>query len=300
MTGFVMNTRQEPLDDWRVREALIGAFNFDYINDTLTGGRQPRITSYFSGSDLGMDHGPATGRVLELLEPFAGNLPPGTLEGYALPEGDGTARNRAGLRRAVRLLAEAGWRVEDGRLVDGSGTPLTLTVLLQQDGLIAQATSMMDIYARALSRLGIDLRVETVDNAQYAERVARYDFDLTMMRRSLSLSPGNEQMFYWGSEGADAPGSRNLMGMKSPAAEAMIRTMLQAEDRDDFVAATRALDRVLTAGRYVIPIHRYNVGRIAHKAELTYPRDNLPIYGDGIGFLPTVWWHEADKQEQAD
>ncbi len=303
MTGFVMNTRHPPLDDWRVREALIGAFNFDYINDTLTGGLQPRITSYFSGSELAMEHGPATGRVRALLEPFADTLPPGTLDGYTLPEGDGTARNRTGLRRAAALLTEAGWRVMDGRLVDGSGTPLTLTVLLQQDGLIGQAGAMMDIYARALSRLGITLRVQTVDNAQYAERVAQYDFDLTMMRRSLSLSPGNEQMFYWGSDGVNAPGSRNLMGMTSPAAEEMIRTMLQADDREDFVAATRALDRVLTAGRYVIPIHRYAVGRIAHKAELTYPAESVPIYGDGIGFLPTVWWHEADNetnQTQAD
>ena len=300
MTGFVMNTRNPALADWRMREALITAFNFDYINDTLTGGRQPRITSYFSGSELAMDHGPATGRVRALLAPFAGSLLPGTLEGYSLPEGDGTARNRAGLRRATALLTEAGWRVEDGRLVDATGTPLSLTVLLQQDGLIAQASAMMDIYARALSRLGIDLRVETVDNAQYAERVAQYDFDLTMMRRSLSLSPGNEQMFYWGSKDANKPGSRNLMGMNSPAAEAMIRTMVQAEGRDDFVAATRALDRVLTAGRYVIPIHRYAVGRIAHKAELAYPEDKLPIYGDGIGFLPTVWWIETDTQEQAD
>ncbi|MEI4232144.1 extracellular solute-binding protein [Roseovarius sp. D22-M7] len=298
ITGFVMNTRNPPLDDWRVREALITAFNFDYINDTLTGGRQPRITSYFSGSELGMDHGPATGRVRELLAPFAGSLLPGTLEGYSLPEGDGTARNRDGLRRAVRLLAEAGWQVEDGRLVNADGTPLTLTVLLQQDGLIAQASAMMDIYARALSRLGITLRIDMTDKAQYAERVAQYDFDLTMMRRSVSLSPGNEQMFYWGSDGVNEPGSRNLMGMTSPAAEAMIRTMLQSDDRDAFVAATRALDRVLTAGRYVIPIHRYAVGRIAHKAELAYPRESVPIYGDGIGFLPTVWWHEADNKEQ--
>jgi peptide/nickel transport system substrate-binding protein len=296
MTGFVMNTRNPPLDDWRVREALIGAFNFDYINDTLTGGLQPRITSYFSGSELAMDHGPATGRVRELLAPFEDSLPPGTLEGYSLPEGDGTARNRKGLRRAVQLLTDAGWRVVDGQLVDDTGTPLALTVLLQQDGLISQATAMMDIYARALSRLGITLRVETVDNAQYAERVAQYDFDLTMMRRSLSLSPGNEQMFYWGSDGVDQPGSRNLMGMRSPAAEAMITTLLNARDREDFVAATRALDRVLTAGRYVIPIHRYAVGRIAHKAELTYPQDSVPIYGDGIGFLPTVWWLEAEQQ----
>jgi peptide/nickel transport system substrate-binding protein len=295
MTGFVMNTRRAPLDDWRVREALITAFNFEYINDTLTGGRQPRITSYFSNSELGMDHGPATGRVRALLEPYADSLPPGTLEGYSLPEGDGTARNRKGLRRAVRLLAEAGWQVEDGRLVDAQGTPLRLTVLLQQDGLIAQASAMMDIYARALDRLGIALDIESVDKAQYAEREAQYDFDLTMMRRSLSLSPGNEQMFYWGSEGVDSPGSRNLMGMRSEPAEAMIRTMLGARDRDEFVAATRALDRILTAGRYVIPIHQYSVGRIAHKAQLKYPADHLPIYGDGIGFLPEVWWYEAEE-----
>jgi peptide/nickel transport system substrate-binding protein len=292
MTGFVMNTRRAPLDDWRVREALITAFNFEYINDTLTGGRQPRITSYFSGSELGMDHGPATGRVRALLDPYADTLPPGTLEGYSLPVGDGTARNRTNLRRATDLLQEAGWRVAGGQLVNAAGQPLTLTVLLQQDGLMAQASAMMDIYARALERLGITLKVEMTDKAQYAEREANFDFDLTMMRRSLSLSPGNEQVFYWGADYADQPGSRNLMGMKSPAAEAMIRAMLTARDRAEFVAATRALDRVLTAGRYVIPIHQYSVGRIAHKSQLKYPVDRLPIYGDGIGFLPEVWWFQ--------
>nr|WP_247651033.1 extracellular solute-binding protein [Roseovarius autotrophicus] len=290
MTGFVMNTRRAPLDDWRVREALITAFNFEYINDTLTGGRQPRITSYFSGSDLAMRPGPATGRVRDLLLPFKDTLLPGTLEGYALPEGDGTARNRAALRRARALLEEAGWRIEDGRLVGRDGQPLELTVLLQQDGLLAQAGAMMDIYAAALDRLGIRLAVETVDKAQYAEREAQFDFDLTMMRRALSLSPGNEQMFYWGSEHADQPGSRNLMGMRSPAAEAMIGAMLTARTQDEFIAATRALDRVLTAGRYVIPIHQYAVGRIAHRVDLTYLEDRLPIYGDGLHFLPEVWW----------
>ncbi|MBC7132852.1 MAG: ABC transporter substrate-binding protein [Roseovarius sp.] len=293
MTGFVMNTRRPPLDDWRVREALITAFNFEYINDTLTGGRQPRITSYFSGSDLAMRPGPATGRVRDLLLPFSDTLLPGTLEGYALPVGDGTARNRAALRRARALLEEAGWRVKGGRLVNSDGRPLELTVLLQQDGLVAQTGAMMDIYAAALDRLGIGLRVETVDRAQYAEREAQFDFDLTMMRRALSLSPGNEQFFYWGAEHADTPGSRNLMGMRSPAAEAMIRAMVTARTQEEFTAATRALDRVLTAGRYVIPIHRYAEGRIAHRADLTYPRENLPIYGDGIHFLPEVWWQET-------
>ncbi|WP_288940248.1 extracellular solute-binding protein [uncultured Roseovarius sp.] len=297
MTGFVMNTRRPPLDDWRVRAALIHAFNFEYINDTLTGGRQPRITSYFSNSDLAMQPGPATGAVRDLLTPFAETLPPGTLEGYALPTGDGSARNRSNLRKAMALLEQAGWTVQDGVLKNADGQPLELTVLLQQDALIQQATAIMDIYARALERLGIALDVQSTDKAQYAERERMFDFDLTFMRRSLSLSPGNEQRFYWGSEAADQPGSRNLMGMRSPAADAMIDAMLTARSREDFVAATRALDRVLTAGRYVIPIHQYAVGRIAHIRELRYLKDHLPIYGDGIGFLPEVWWYEKDQEQ---
>jgi len=296
MTGFVMNTRRAPLDDWRVRDALMHAFNFEYINDTLTGGRQPRITSYFSNSELAMQTGPASGAVRELLTPFADTLPPGTLEGYTLPTGDGSARNRRNLRKAMALLERAGWTVQDGVLKNAQGQQLELTVLLQQDALIQQASAIMDIYARALERLGIRLNVQTIDKAQYAERERNFDFDLTFMRRSLSLSPGNEQRFYWGSDAADQPGSRNLMGMRAPAADAMIDAMLTARSRDDFVAATRALDRVLTAGRYVIPIHQYAVGRIAHIRELQYPEDNLPIYGDGIGFLPEVWWYEKNVQ----
>ncbi len=294
ITGFVMNTRNPPLDDWRVRDALIHAFNFEYINDTLTGGRQPRITSYFSNSELAMRDGPATGQVRALLEPFADALLPGALEGYVLPVSDGTRSNRANIRKAMALLNEAGWQVVDGVLRNSEGTPLELSVLLQQDGLIQQATSMMEIYVQALKRLGITLKVESTDKAQYGERERTYDFDLTFIRRALSLSPGNEQYFYWGSQGVDHPGSRNLMGMNSPAAEAMIAAMLSATTRDDFIAATRALDRVLISGRYVIPIHQYSVGRIAHARALRYPVDRLPIYGDGVEFLPEVWWYSEE------
>ncbi|QIE44436.1 ABC transporter substrate-binding protein [Pseudohalocynthiibacter aestuariivivens] len=294
ITGFVMNTRNPPLNDWRVREALLHAFNFEYINDTLTGGRQPRITSYFSGSELAMLPGPAPDEVRALLEPFRETLLPGTLEGYALPVSDGTQRNRRNIRAAMKLLQEAGWTVQEGVMRNAAGQPLELTVVLQQDGLIQQATSIMDIYARALERLGIRLTIESIDKAQYAERERTYDFDLTFIRRALSLSPGNEQYFYWGSDGVDTPGSRNLMGMNSPAAEAMIAAMLAADTREAFITATRALDRVLISGRYVIPIHQYSVGRIAHIRQLHYPDDRLPIYGDGVGFLPEVWWY-ADE-----
>lgn len=292
MTGLVMNMRRAPLDDWRVREALMLAFNFEYINGTLTGGSQPRITSYFSGSVLGLEPGPAKGPVRALLEPFAGSLLPGTLEGYTLPEGDSSERNRRDLRRAAKLLAEAGWTVQDGVLRNADGTALTLEVLIRQGD--HEMDTVIGIYGRALERLGIALTAETVDNAQFVERETNYDFDLSRFRRDLSLSPGNEQRYYWGSEGISQPGSRNLMGMDSPAAEAMIDTMLTAKDPQDFVHAVRALDRVLTAGRYVIPFWNYDVGRIAHKKELRFP-ERLPVYGDiATDFMPHVWWFQAD------
>ncbi|MEX0328680.1 MAG: extracellular solute-binding protein [Ruegeria sp.] len=289
MTGFVMNTRKPPFDDWRVREALLLAFNFEFINDTITGGAQPRITSYFSGSDLAMQPGPASGRVKELLEQYADALPPGAIEGYSLPQGDGSARNRANIRKASQLLADAGWTIQNGVLRNENGEPFTITVLLQQGDTDNQTA--IEIYSRALERLGIQVTTEVVDSAQYAGRTSEQDFDMTTFRRALSLSPGNEQRLYWGSENADAAGTRNLMGIDSPAVDGLIDTMLSSEDPQDFVAATRALDRVLTAGRYVIPIWSFDVGRIAHAKELKFP-DQLPIYGDGPEYMPQVWWFE--------
>ncbi|WP_298847943.1 extracellular solute-binding protein [uncultured Ruegeria sp.] len=290
MTGFVMNTRKTPFDDWRVRDALTLAFNFEFINDTITGSAQPRITSYFSGSDLAKQPGPAQGQVKDLLEPFAAELIPGTLEGYELPQGDGSARNRANIRKAVKLLTDAGWTVQDGVLRNANGEAFQMTFLLQQGD--SDMATVIEIYSRALERLGIQVMTEQVDNAQYVGRTSELDFDVTPFRRALSLSPGNEQRLYWGSENADTPGTRNLMGVASHAVDAMIDAMLASESREDFVAATRALDRVLTAGRYVIPIWSFDVGRIAHTSELKFP-DTLPIYGDGPQYMPEVWWYET-------
>lgn len=288
--GFVFNTRREIFADWRVREALIQAFNFEFINRTLTGGVQPRITSYFSNSVLGMTPGaPAQGRERALLAPFADSLLPGALDGYALPVSDGSEANRTGIREATRLLQEAGWTVTDGVLTNAAGTPFAFDILLVQgqDDML----SIANIYVEALRRLGIAVTVTTVDSAQYKERTNRYDFDMTHYIRSLSLSPGNEQMLYWGAAGVTEPGTRNWMGMNSPAAEAMIRALLTATDPQEFIAATRALDRVLTSGRYVVPIWYSDVSRIAHARQLQYP-DRLPIYGDWLGFQPDVWWYQ--------
>ena len=289
MTGFVMNTRRAPFDDWRVRDALIAAFNFEYINETLTGGALPRITSYFSNSELAMQPGEAPPDVARLLTPFSDTLVPGTLEGYALPVGDGSVRNRAGIRAALKQLETAGYSAEDGTMRGPDGTALAFNILMSKGS--SEDLAIAELYLRALTRLGIEAQIETVDDAQLVARSNEFDFDITTFRRSLSLSPGNEQKFYWGSEAADQPGSRNLMGVKSPAIDSLIDVMLQSRDADEFRAAVRALDRVLTAGRYVIPFWQYDEGLIAHDARMKYP-DTLPIYGDGPNFMPEVWWWE--------
>ena len=295
--GLVMNTRRPVFADWRVRQAMIEAFNWTFINTTLSGGQERRITSYFANSELAMTPGaPAEGRVRELLEPFADELPPGTIEGYALPEGVPQPTDRAAMRRGLKLLEDAGWTVQNGMLADAEGRPFSFDILLNQSGAAMTNASEMkqvaQIFVESLRQYGVRASVTTLDSAQYIERTNNYDFDMTWYDRALSLSPGNEQLLYWGADGVKVPGTRNWMGMDSPAAEAMIDAMLNAASPEDFLAAVHALDRVLTAGRYVIPAGYSPVSRLAHDAALKFP-DQIPVYGDYPGFLPETWWHEG-------
>ncbi len=290
INGFVMNTRRDVFRDWRVREAMIQAFNFEFINQTLNGGTLPRIESYFDNSVLGADiTAPARGRVAALLTPFADSLLPGTLEGYALPVSDGSERNRKGIAAALDLMEQAGWTVQDGVMKNAAGLPFSFEIVVSQNA--TERRQILDIYAAALGRLGITPTITALDSAAYKERTQAFDFDMAPYVRGLSLSPGNEQKLYWGAELADEPGSRNWMGVKSPAIDAMIDTMLAAPSQEEFRAATRALDRLLTAGRYVIPIWYNNVSHIAHVKELHYPA-HIPMYGDWLGFQPELWWWE--------
>jgi len=290
ITGFVMNTRRDVFADIRVRDAMLHAFNFEFINEAMTGGQQPRITSYFSNSPLAMQPGPAEDRVRALLAPFADSIPAEAIEGYALPVGDGTERNRPGIIRALDLMDQAGWTIDgDGVMRNARGDAFTFEILLEQGS--SENQSIINMFVESLTRLGITATVTVVDGPQYKERSDSYDFDMTYIRRGLSLSPGNEQYLYWGAEAADDPGGRNLMGVQSEAIDAMIEALLTSDSQEDFLAATRALDRLLTSGRYVIPIYQWNISRIAHDKRLHYP-DRMPIFGDWPGWQPDVWWWE--------
>jgi peptide/nickel transport system substrate-binding protein len=287
MEGFVFNTRRDIFADWRVRDALIHAFNFEFVNQTLNDGTFPRRTSYFANSFLAMEDGPAGAEVRALLEPFEDELVPDALDAYSLPVSDGSERNRSNIRRATAILAEAGWTIEGGTLRNAAGEPFRFEILLQS----GQNEAAANLYADALRQLGITADVRIVDQAQYNERRNAYDYDMIVNAWSMSLSPGNEQYLYWGRAGVETPGTRNYMGIDSAAAEAMIAAILEAESAEEMTAAARALDRVLTTGRYVVPFWFPDTSRIAYRSDLAYP-ETLPVYGDWIGWLPEVWWSE--------
>ncbi|MFT7369731.1 MAG: peptide/nickel transport system substrate-binding protein [Alteromonas macleodii] len=291
ITGFVMNTRLPQFEDIRVRDAMIHAFNFEFINDAMTGGAQPRITSYFSNSPLAMQSGPATGRVLEFLQPFSTDIPASAISGYELPISDGSERNRANIGAALGLMEQAGYKVQNGVMTNSDNVAFTFEILLSSGS--SENQSMIDMYVQSLSRLGITPTITVVDGAQYSERTDAYDFGMTYYRRGLSLSPGNEQYLYWGIDAADLTGGRNMMGVKSEAIDAMINLLLTSASQDDFLAATKALDRLLTTGRYVIPIYQWNISRIAHDKNLKYP-ETLPIFGDWPGWQPDAWWYSEN------
>jgi peptide/nickel transport system substrate-binding protein len=288
MEGFVFNTRRAPLDDRRVREALGIVFDWAWVNRRLYDGQYERIASYFSNSPLAFE-GAAGGRERALLDPFAGALPEGTLEGTARwPGTAGTGRDRRALRRAARLLDEAGLVVVDGARRRADGRPLALTVLVRE----SEHATLATLWAEALAPLGVALDVRRVDAAQFAERRRGYDYDVTVNRWAMSLSPGTEQRFYFGSEGRAREGTRNYAGIAEPAVDAAIAAMLEAEGEKDFRAAVRALDRVLTAGLYVVPFGTLPEDRLVHDAALARPARD-PLYGWwGWRAGPGRWWRE--------
>jgi peptide/nickel transport system substrate-binding protein len=284
---MVFNTRRSIFSDIRVRKALTLLFDFEWINRNYFFGLYDRSGSYFAGSELSAYERPADDREREILKPFAAQIAPDILDGsYRLPVTDGSGRDRTTLRNALKLLSEAGYDL-DGTVLRqrATRTPLTFEILVtsRDDERIALA------YARDLKRAGIEVNVRAVDPVQFDERRLSYDFDMIPNRWDQSLSPGNEQSFYWGSEAADTQGTRNYMGAKNPAIDAMIAELLRARERTQFVSAVRSLDRALMSGFYAIPVYSAGEQWIAR-----WNRIERPATTSLVGYLPETWWQKPE------
>jgi peptide/nickel transport system substrate-binding protein len=283
---LVFNTRRPMFSDIRVRQALTLLFDFEWINRNYFFGLYTRAAGFFAGSELSAYGRAAGDRERQLLKPFVSHVPSDILDGsYRLPVSDGSGRDRVTLRGALNLLSEAGYDL-DGTVLRQRSTkaPLTFEILVttRDQERIALA------YTRDLKRAGIEATVRAVDAVQFEQRRLGFDFDMIHNRWDQSLSPGNEQWFYWGSEAADHQGTRNYMGAKDPAIDAMISALLEAREHPAFVSAVRALDRALMSGFYAIPL--FNVGEqwIAR-----WNRIERPVATALTGYLPETWWQKA-------
>ena len=280
---LVFNTRRPVFADIRVREALSLLYDFQWINRNYFFSLYSRSAGFFAGSELSAYARPADARERALLTPFAGHVREDVLNGsYRLPVSDGSGRDRATLRRAIALLKQAGFELKNRVMRrHDDGTPLAFEILVttRDQERIALA------YAASLKRAGIAAGVRAVDAVQFDQRRLGFDFDMIQNRWDQSLSPGNEQYFYWGRAAAGNQGTRNYMGARDPAIDAMIDALLQARERPAFVSAVRALDRVLISGFYAIPLYNIREQWIARWNRVERPKATALT-----GYLPETWW----------
>ncbi len=284
MRGLAFNNRRPMLQDRQVRQALGYALDFEWINRNYLHGQYRRIDSFFSNSAMAA-HGVPRGRELALLQPYRSLVPDEVFAAPPpLPTTDGSGNIRAGLREAGRLLEDAGWVVRDGVRVNAStGEPMIFEILLRS----ASDERVAGSFAGNLKRLGVEARVRTVESAQYTARIETFDFDMIIHRWAVSLSPGNEQLNYWGSVAAGSNGSRNYAGVNDPVVDALAAAIADATDREELQAATRALDRVLRAGHYIIPLYFSDVDHIAYWGDLGFV-DYDSLYGQIANV--DAWW----------
>jgi microcin C transport system substrate-binding protein len=287
MQGFAVNLRREQFKDVRLRRALNYAYDFEEMNKQLFFGQYKRINSYFEGTELACS-GVPEGLELQILETVKDKVPPEVFTTpYTNPVGGNPENVRNNLREAAKLLKEAGFEVKERKLVDAMGRPVTIEVLVESPA----SERIALFYKPSLERIGITTSIRVADDAQYENRMRSFDYDMTIGTWGQSLSPGNEQREFWGSQAADTPGSRNLVGIKNPAVDALIEKVIFAKDRETLVATSRALDRVLLWNFYVVPQFTYGFSRYARWDRFSHAE--LPKYARSG--LPSLWWYDAEK-----
>lgn len=289
MQGFAFNTRRELFSDPQVRHALAYAFNFEWSNKALFYGQYERTRSYFQNSEMAATGLPGP-EELKLLEPFRAELPPEVFtQEYNPPKGDASGNIRGNLRTASKLLTEAGWVIKDGKRVNAkTGKPFAFEMLLVSP--LFERIALP--FAKNLEKLGIAMSVRTIDTAQYRRRLDTFDFDMVVGGFGQSMSPGNEQREFWSTAAAEQEGSRNIIGIKSKAVDAIVEKLIAAPSRKDLVIASRALDRVLQWGHYMIPNWHAPYDRIAYWDKFARPKVT-PTRGNQF----FAWWVDAAKAQ---
>jgi peptide/nickel transport system substrate-binding protein len=285
VSGFAFNTRRPTFADPRVREALASMFDFEWINANLYAGAYRRSEGFFDDSDLSSVGRPASEREKTLIAPFPGAARADVMEGrWRAPVSDGTGRDRTIARRAIEQLEQAGYALKDGRLVDSGGKPLAFEIMVES----REEERLALAYAHNLARIGVTAGVRLVDDVQFDRRRTRFDFDMAPGTWTASPSPGNEQRGRWSSAAANAEGAYNIAGAASPAIDATIAAILSAKSEEDFVAAVRALDRILISGFYIVPFYYAPEQWIAYSAKLGRP-EKTPLFGIDLA----AWWRRA-------
>jgi peptide/nickel transport system substrate-binding protein len=290
-SDFVFNTRRPIFSDIRVREAILLLFDAEWVNRNFFYDLYRRSASFFDDSELSAYHRPADERERALLKPYTNSVRTDVLDGtWSPPVADGSGRDRARLRQALALLDAAGYALKGTTLRErASGKPFRFEIMVMS----RDEERLALTFSSNLARAGIEAQVRLVDAVQYDQRRVSFDFDMIQYRWEQSLSPGNEQSFYWGSAAADQQGSRNYMGVRSAGIDAMIAALLAARERSDFVAAVRALDRLLISGFYVVPLFYLPDQWVARWTSIAHPeRTSLS------GYLPETWWRQPKRALQ--
>lgn len=287
VNGFVLNTRRELFKDPAFREAVSLAFDFGWINKALFRGLYKRTESFFPNSELAARSGPPEGLVKEILEKYRKHLPPSVwAPPLSQPEDGSPTARREKLLKATELLKQAGYRLIDEKLYTQAEEPTSFSIMLSDP---TEEKIALE-WARNLKRLGINASIRTVDSAQYQARLTSFDYDVTTAKWYNSLSPGNEQVYFWGCAAAKQNGSRNYPGICDPVVDALAKAIPAARTRKELVATTRALDRVLMAGHYVVPFYHLGADLLAFWTARVHPPASTPLYGP---ILET--WRSLDK-----
>jgi peptide/nickel transport system substrate-binding protein len=290
MQAYVFNTRRAPFDDTRVREALITLFDFEWMNANLFDKTYERTQSFFQNSELSSFGKPANDLEKTYLVRAKADLPPAFIDGtWTLPISDASGHDRALAHKALALLNEAGWETKNGRLVSKkTGVRFSFEVMTET----RDQERVLLTWKKTLQGVGIDMRIRQVDSAQAERRRQNFDYDMVFWNYIGSLSPGNEQLIRWGSKTANQPGSVNLAGVNDLVVDTLLDTLIAAKTRKELVAAARALDRVLMAGNYVLPLYNLSVQHIAHWARM-----KLPDRSSLSGSMLESWWYEKESKE---